>query len=200
MCTSCAVFKECEIGLGGLFCTAKRFTDLMTIYPTLNSQEQHKGFDYQRGGSMDHAVVRGSSLAYRGSPVPGPFPTPSYASSSSSRDNQYHNQYGIGMGRGRGRDVDASGTPVPNSNRGVALSRPPPTGVNPSTPRGPSTFSSSIPVALTNSNRTTLSQIKARRRIQQSASKGPSEEPLRRIFNYARGSDGDDAGMEVSQR
>jgi hypothetical protein len=147
---------------------------------------------------MDQAVVRGSSLAYR-SPVPGPFPAASYASSSSARLHQDNHQYGIGMGMGmsRGRGDDTSGMPPPN--RGVAPPHPPPAAANPSTPRGPNGFSSSIPVALTNSNRTTLSQIKARKRIQQSASK-PSEEPMRRIFNYARGREEDDAAMEVSQR
>jgi hypothetical protein len=144
---------------------------------------------------MDQAVVRGSSLAYRGSPVPGPFPATSYASSSSARLHHDNHQYGIGMVRGR--DDDTSGMPPPN--RGLAPPRPPSAGANPTTPRGPNGFSSSIPVALTNSNRTTLSQIKARKRIQQSASK-PSEEPTRRIFNYARGRDEDVAAMEVSQR
>lgn len=146
---------------------------------------------------MDQAVVRGNGLAYRGSPVPGPFPAPSYASSSSARVHQDSHQHGIGMGTGRGRDDDTSGMPPPN--RGSALSRPPPTGANPTTPRGPSGFSGSIPVALTNSNRTTLSQIKARKRIQQIASR-PSEEPVRRIFNYARGREEDDLAVEVAQR
>ena len=171
-------------------CSSAHDTPSQPLY----SQDPRKGYEYQRSGSMDQAVVRGSSLAYRGSPVPGPFPASSYASSSSARMNQDNHQYGIGMGMGR--DYDSSGIPPPN--RGAAQSRPPPTGVNPTTPRGPSGFSSSIPVALTNSNRTTLSQIKARKRIQQSASK-PSEEPMRRIFNYARGREEDDAALEVQR-
>lgn len=60
--------------------------------------------------------------------------------------------------------------------------------------KGATPYSSSIPIALTNSNRTTLSQIKARKRIQQSL-KSPHEDAPRRIFNYARGGD-DEAEQE----
>ena len=80
---------------------------------------------------------------------------------------------------------EPSGRPLPISQKGLG--------------QGKSTAnygnSSNSVVALTNSDRTTLSQIKARKRIALSSQK-TSEEAPRRIFNYARGAEEEEADEE----
>ena len=118
-------------------------------------------------GSMGHAVVRGSAL--KGSTGDKGSSSARHHYGQSSPDEQYYHgqQYG-----GRNGDIQQPSRDIP---------------------RPSASATSSIPVAITNTNRATLSQVKARKRLQQSSSKATSEVPPRRVLNYARGCEDDDA-------
>ena len=117
-------------------------------------------------GSMNHAVVRGSAL--KGSTGDkGSSSTRHYGQSSPDEQYYHGQQYG-----GRNGDMQQPSRDIPRPSVSAT---------------------SSIPVAITNTNRATVSQVKARKRLQQSAHKTASEVPPRRVLNYARGSEDDDA-------
>lgn len=137
------------------------------LYCTVLSYDQVRGTDSSRTpvGSMGHAVVRGSALKGHTGDKGSSSGRNHYGQSS---PDEYHHgqQYG-----GRIGDLQ-----LPSRD----------------SPRQPVTSTSSIPIAITNTNRATLSQVKARKRLQQSSQKTPTDVAPRRILNYARGNDDDD--------
>ena len=112
---------------------------------------------------------------------------------NNNRFNSQNNSYG-------GRD-EVSGIPVPvptnrNNSRNISGINTPgltPKGISSNYGNNPI----SVQIALTNSDRTTLSQTKALRRIQQHQNQKANEEQPRRIINYARGSEEEEAEEDL---
>lgn len=130
-----------------------------------------RGADYLRTPSLSigHAVVRGS--AFKGSTGDkGSSSTRHYYGQNSPDEHYYHGQQSVV----KNGDVLGMQRPLRDA------------------PRPSASTISSIPVPITNTNRATISQVKARKRLQQGSQKSPSEVPPRRILNYARGGDDGD--------
>lgn len=88
------------------------------------------------------------------------------------------------------REAGLSGIQQPSLNRHTVN---PPRAETPTTQlKRTSTYSSAIPSGITNSDRATMSQIKARIRIKQNQQKVVIEENApRKVFNYSKGNNDD---------
>jgi hypothetical protein len=114
-----------------------------------------------------------------------PYP-PSHIHDAHHSQQSYRDYYGD-----TGREPGITGIQQPSLTRNTVH---PPSAETPSTSqqKRTSAYSSAIPSGLTNSNRATMSQIKARRRIQQSQLKVATEENVpRKVFNYSKGDEDD---------
>lgn len=144
-----------------------------------------------RAQSANYPVIRGVGMRECPAPVPPssssnlPYP-PSHIHDSHRSQQSYRDYYGD-----TGRESGISGIQQPSLTRNTVH---PPRAETPPTSqqKRTSTYSSGIPSGLTNSNRATMSQIKARRRIQQNQLKVAAEENLpRKVFNYSKGDEDD---------
>ena len=140
--------------------------------------------------STNYPEIRGVSLREGSIPAPYtssgnlPYP-PSHSHELHSNNQSYHDYYGDTR-----RESGIPGIQQPSLPRHTDY--PSRAEIPTPQPKRASTYSSSIPLGLTNSNRATESQIKARRRIHQNQQKFALEENLpRKVLNYSKGKDGD---------
>lgn len=134
--------------------------------------------------------IRGIGVREVTAPVPPssssnlPYP-PSHIHDTHRNQQSYRDYHGD-----TGREPGISGIQQPSLARNTV--HPPRAETPTSQQKRISTYSSAIPSGLTNSNRATMSQIKARRRIQQNQLKVATEENApRKVFNYSKGDEDD---------
>ena len=143
--------------------------------------------------SANYPGIRGVSMRDGAITVPydsrSNLPYPPYHSQDVHRHQQSYRDYNGDITR----EAVLSGIQQPSLSRYTVN---PPRAETPTTHvKRTSTYSSAIPSGLTNSNRATMSQIKARIRIKQNQQKVAIEENApRKVLNYSKGDNDDVRG------